>query len=587
MNQAVFAAVRNGRAGWLVAGRPREVIEARRAAEVLPALTAVQAAAQRGQWAAGFVSYEAAGGLENCLQTHPSARLPLLRFGIFDELEFTEELPGALGPAELAPWTMGTSPQEYDAAIARIKLLIAAGDTYQVNYTVRLNSRLSGTPLALFARLAAAQESPYAAFLDCDDYAICSASPELFFQLDGTRIISRPMKGTAARGLWFDQDRQMREWLAGSAKDRAENLMILDMVRNDIGRIADLGSVSVSGLFDIEQYPTVFQMTSTVEGRTTATLPEIFTGLFPCASITGAPKVRTMQIIRELEPRPRGVYCGAIGYVGPGPTARFNVAIRTAVVDKSDGSVEYGVGGGIVWDSQPHGEYQECLAKAALLGHRRPDFELLETLLFEPETGYYLLEGHLRRLEESARYFNWRVDRVKVAAALEQAAANLSQRSRVRLRVNRAGQCVIETSLQPASDPARPWRLRLARAPIQTQDVFLYHKTTQRQVYERAAADRGDVDDVLLWNEQGEVTETLIANVVAELDGRLITPPVACGLLPGVMRAHLLACGEIAECPLSLADLDRCKRLFIINSVRGQLPAVVEAEGFAKARQAP
>jgi para-aminobenzoate synthetase/4-amino-4-deoxychorismate lyase len=246
------------------------------------------------------------------------------------------------------------------------------------------------------------------------------------------------------------------------------------------------------------------------------------------------------------------------------------------VVDKSTGAVEYGVGGGIVWDSLADSEYQECLTKAALLGHRMPPFELLETLRFEPSTGYFLLDGHLRRLAESASYFGWSVNLADVTASLDKLAAGLSGRSRIRLRVDRSGRCTTEASPLPPADPVRPWRLRLARSPIATDDVFLYHKTKHRQMYDRAAADRGDADDVLLWNDRGQVTETLIANIIAELDGRLVTPPVSCGLLGGVMRAHLLASGQVAERPIALADLARCTRLFIINSVRGRLPAVVE-----------
>jgi para-aminobenzoate synthetase / 4-amino-4-deoxychorismate lyase len=363
--------------------------------------------------------------------------------------------------------------------------------------------------------------------------------------------------------------------LAESTKDRAENLMILDMVRNDIGRIAELGSVRVPELFQIERYPTVYQMTSTVEGRTGASLGQIFAGLFPCASITGAPKVRTMQIIRELEPAPRGVYCGAIGYVAPGPRVRFNVAIRTAVVDKADGSVEYGVGGGIVWDSGPKSEYEECLAKARVLTHRRPEVELLETLLFEPQTGYVLLEGHLARLAESAEYFGFAYDPSAVTGALNNFAAGLCAPSRVRLRLDPSGCCTLEAAAAPKADAQRAWRLRLAPHPVDSGDVFLYHKTTNRLVYERAALDRGDADDVLLWNQRGEVTETLIANVVAELDGRLVTPPIECGLLPGVMRAELLAKGIIAEKVIRVPDLSRCAALFVINSVRGRLAAKV------------
>jgi para-aminobenzoate synthetase/4-amino-4-deoxychorismate lyase len=345
--------------------------------------------------------------------------------------------------------------------------------------------------------------------------------------------------------------------------------MIADMVRNDLGRVAQPGSVEVQQPFAIEKYPTVFQMTSTVRCRSDAGLAEMMRATFPCASVTGAPKVRTMQIIRELEDTPRGVYTGAVGFWGPGRRGRFNVAIRTAVVDKARGSAEYGVGGGIVWDSDPAGEYAECQAKAALLADRRPAFELLETLRYEPAGGYVLLEEHLARLGRSAEYFDFAMNPQAVRARLMELAATLAAPSRVRLRVERRGTVSLEAAPAPPWCPPRPWRVRLARSPVCSDDVFLYHKTTHRRVYEEAFALRDGCDDVLLWNDRRELTETTLANIVLELDGRRVTPPVASGLLGGVFRADLLRRGEVVEQVCSLEDLARCGRIWAVNSVRG------------------
>ena len=569
-----FAAPAPGE-GWLCGQDPLEVIEARRPEQVLPALARAQQAADAGHWAAGFVTYEAAAGLDGHLAVRDDSPLPLLRLGVFERLEPRASLGEPAGEFELSEWQSPTPYGPYAAAIARIKDLIAAGDTYQVNYTIRLLSRFRGEPRALMARLIAAQPSPHAAFIDGDDWAVCSASPELFFELDGELLASRPMKGTAARGLWPADDRRLRQELAESRKDRAENLMILDMVRNDLGRVARFGSVRVSRPFEIEPYPTLYQMTSTVEAQTPASLPEIFRALFPCASITGAPKVRTMQIIRELEDSPRGLYTGAIGYIGPGRRARFNVAIRTVVIHKPSGRAEYGVGGGIVWDSRAESEYAECRTKAGILASPPPRFELLETLRFEPASGFFLLQEHLERLAASGERFGFAVDAQRVRAALAERTAGLGGPSRVRLLVNRAGDCRVEVHPLPP-ELGRPWRLRLAREPISPQDVFLYHKTTHRAVYERAARNRGDCDDVLLWNPRREATETTIANLVVELGGRLVTPPVECGLLPGVMREHLLRTGQVVEQVVRLEDLPRCTKLFAVNSLRRWLPAAVE-----------
>ena len=352
--------------------------------------------------------------------------------------------------------------------------------------------------------------------------------------------------------------------------------MIVDMMRNDLGRIARRGSVGVAAAFAVEKYPTLLQMTSTVTARSNAPNVEIFKAVFPPASITGAPKLRTMEIIGELEPDPRGVYTGCIGYLAPGRKASFNVAIRTVCIDRTTGRAEYGVGGGIVWDSSDVGEYAECRTKAAVLTAEIPRFELLETLLWDRRDGYFLLEGHLRRLADSAEYFSFAVDMETLRRRLDDFGMALADgRHRVRLCVNRQGAATLESVPLAVPPEARIYRLRLADRPMDRRNPFLYHKTTHRGFYPAISPAAGEYDDLVLWNEQGEATETTIANLVIEHDGRRITPPVESGLLPGVFRRHLLESGEIVEAVVTLDDLRRAERVFAVNSVRKWLPAAM------------
>ncbi|MFA6134109.1 MAG: aminodeoxychorismate synthase component I [Phycisphaerae bacterium] len=567
--------LQNPAGGWLVGAQPVGVIEARTHWQVLPALAAVDAACRGGRWAVGFVCYEAAAGLDEHLCVHDFSHLPLAWFALFDRLDAIDALPAADAPFEVGPWQPHISSRQFQRDIAAIKELIASGDTYQVNYTLRLRAGFRGSSESFFARLAAAQRASCAAFIDCGQHTICSASPELFFDLQDGTLSARPMKGTARRGLWTAQDDDQARRLNRCPKNRAENAMIVDMIRNDLGRVAQRGSVRVDEAFAIERYPTVLQMTSTVRCRTKAALAEIFAAMFPCASITGAPKVRTMQIIRQLESQPRGLYTGSIGLVYPGGDARFSVAIRTVVVDKHAQSAEYGVGGGIVWDSTAADEYAECRDKAAVLTATVPRFDLLETLRFEPAQGYALLDEHLARLADSARYFGYPVDLAAVRAELERLAGTLLAPTRVRLCVDPAGLVRTETAPAPPARPDVPWRLRLARAPIDCSDVFLYHKTTHRRVYEEAMRGRGDCDDVLLHNHRGEITETTIANIVCDFDGRRLTPPRESGLLGGTLRSRLIERGEIVEGVIRVEDLPRCREMFAINSVRGWMKATL------------
>ena len=564
--------------GMRVFTRPREVVTAYRLDEVLPALERVAAAVERGLWAAGFLAYEAAPAFEEALTAHdPLPGLPLLWLGLYDGFTHTET-PVPLGGWRVGPWEARVGEADYRAALARIREHIAAGDTYQVNYTFPFETTFEGDSLAWFHALRAAQRSDNAVYVDTGRHAVLSASPELFFALDGDRLVARPMKGTRCRGRWAEEDTLLAADLAQSPKDRAENVMIVDLIRNDLGRISLPGAVSVPRLFEVERYDTVWQMTSTVATATQASVPEIFGALFPCGSVTGAPKIETANIIRHLEPHPRGVYCGAAGWWGPGRQARFNVAIRTVLLDWETGTAWYHVGSGITWDSDASEEYRECLDKAVLLTHHRPDFALLETLLWD-KGAFYLCEEHLARLEASAGYLGYPFNREQILEALECGVENVPGRARARLTLDRTGAVAVTVAEAPL--PGVPMRVAIAAHPIDHSDVFFYHKTTHRAMYEEARASHPHVDDVILWNADGEVTEGTIGNIVVEMDGVRYTPPVACGLLPGTFRAQLLKTGEIRERIITVDELRHAERAWLINSVRGWCPLVCAAPGEA------
>jgi para-aminobenzoate synthetase/4-amino-4-deoxychorismate lyase len=558
-------------AKWLCFENPHAIVASCRPGEIRAALDRVEAlVADNGWYAAGFLCYEAAGAFDPALRTRAaSPGFPLIWFGLYSEPE-TFELPLPDYQAySLGDITPSVSRPEYNRSIERIRDHIRAGDTYQVNYTIRLRALLSGDPWHLFLAMVKAQSPGYSAWVDIGTHAICSASPELFFLLQGNRLTCKPMKGTVHRGRTCDEDASLAEWLRNSEKNRAENLMILDMIRNDLGRVADIGTVRVPALFEIERHPTLWQMTSTVEATCRKPLADIFAALFPCASITGAPKIRTSQIIAELEPDPRGIYCGSIGYVAPGRSAQFNVAIRTAVADRRSGRVEYGAGGGVVWDSSGSDEYDEALLKARILQEKFEPFCLFETMLWTPEEDFFLLDRHLARLAASAGYFGFGFDMAKVRKTLQEAVLGFARcPHRVRLLADSKGRLEVCAERFAVEERGGPVRVGLAAAPVNSSDVFLYHKTTRRRVYESALQFRPDCDDVLLWNERGELTESTIANLVVEMDGNLCTPPVSSGLLPGTFRAGLLEEGRIRERVVRVAELGTCRKIYLINSVR-------------------
>ncbi len=561
---------------WLHFSSPHKVLKAETISDVLPLLAEVESFVDRkGFFAAGWIVYEASAAFDSALHTQPATAFPLACFGIFKHPPIIRKIPAAGSAYPLEGWRPSVSQEQYAQAIARIREHIAAGDTYQVNYTLRLWSKFHEDPWNFF--LNACGDARYGAFIEAPPYYICSASPELFFSLKGKRIFSKPMKGTAPRGRTTAEDSENSLFLHNSEKNRAENVMIVDMIRNDIGKIAEFGSVDVPRLYEIEKYPTVLQMTSTVEAVTAASLSKIMKALFPCASITGAPKAKTMEIIAALETAPRNIYTGTIGYYGPGRRALFNVAIRTTLIDTATGRAEYGVGGGIVWDSTTDDEYEECLTKAGIiLAPLSPaPFSLLETLLWTPDGGFFLQSRHLERLQDAADYFDYPFEENRILENLSAAVSVLSASPhRIRLMLARNGE--IECQAAPLEEPANtPLQVRLANEAVSSGNPFLFHKTTRREVYERAKAAIPDADDVILYNEKGEITESCIANVVILQEGRLVTPPLNCGLLNGVYRAQLLADGKITEGIISIAALKDAKQIFLVNSVRKWRKAIL------------
>jgi para-aminobenzoate synthetase / 4-amino-4-deoxychorismate lyase len=562
--------------GWHAFLDCRFVVTTSDPGEVRRALRAVEHAVERHGWyAVGFLSYEAAPAFDSAFETHPPTDLPLLWFALCARREarsagavfpWPDALPGIT-------WALDIEQTDYADAITDIRAQIAGGATYQVNYTARYDSVLDTAPIALFHRLARHQHR-HAAFLDLPEWSISSGSHELFFALEGDEVTCRPMKGTGPRGADKQNDADLAAALQSSPKDRAENLMIVDMVRNDLGRVARSGSVLVPALFEVEPYPTLYQMTSTVTCRTDASLTELFTALFPAASITGAPKVSAMQHIRRLETSPRGLYTGTIGWIGPGRKAAFNVAIRTAVVHKPSGAARYGVGGGITWDSRPETEYAEATLKARVL--TEPDartFHLFETLRWDPGQGWFLLDRHIHRLLHSARYFGFptatdELFREAFCTCAGELVAQADGPRRVRIQLDANGRLHGQTV--PITPTASPFRARLASRPVLASHPFLRHKTSVRQMYEDPRPH--GVEEILHYNEHGELTEFGIGNLVLDIDGERVTPPVSAGLLPGTFRAELLAQGLLTERTLTRAHLARAQGIFLINAVRRWVP---------------
>ncbi|HXD30684.1 MAG TPA: aminodeoxychorismate synthase component I [Pyrinomonadaceae bacterium] len=557
------------------AGSPTEILLARTLSEVIPLLRRVEAVVAEGAHAVVLLSYEAAPAFDIALTTHPASDFPCALAAIFPNSTSTRDELTA-GAYQLSDWKPLVTLDQYERSISRIRDLIAQGYTYQVNYTLPLVCDFAGDPEAWYRDLYKAQPAPYSTYLDLGRYKILSLSPELFFLRKGDSVTTMPMKGTARRGRWLQEDLEIADRLSNSEKDRAENVMIVDLLRNDLGKISQPGSVRVSRLFELERYDTVWQMTSTVESSLSPQvgLTEMLAALFPCGSITGAPKIRTMEIIRDLELAPRNIFTGTIGLIKPGGDCCFNVAIRTVLLDSHTGRATFGVGGGITFDSTAAGEYDECLAKAAFLNRAHPDFQLLESMLLE-DGDLFLLNRHLVRLRESSSYFGFKFSEDELAEQLlGLRETHRSGKWKVRLLLSKEGQTTVDVTALPSSPPVSR-RVKLASFAVEPTQRFLFHKTTHRIWYDRAFAEKGDGDDVILWNDRGELTESTIANVVVSLDGKLFTPPRSAGLLAGTFREELLGQKKIYERTIHKEELKPGDSFYLVNSVQKWMPAVL------------
>ena len=566
---------------------PIHTISTQSLAEIPDLFRRIELALAQGHHVAGYLSYECGYHFERFEEPPLSSQLPLAWFGvylhpfIFDHARGSFEGPEPDLSRVSSPHTIADTfaanaeltitEDEYSAKIERIKNYIEAGDTYQVNFTDSVTAHTPLAPAQAFAALSASQPVSYSALLNLATRHILSSSPELFFRITNGQISTRPMKGTMPRGLDLAEDEQQATRLQSDEKNRSEHVMIVDLLRNDLGRICAPGSVRVDDIFSVEHYATLLQMTSTISGTLRPGLRyyDIFRALFPSGSITGAPKIRTMEIIRELESHPRGVYTGAIGHIAPNGSATFNVAIRTLVLEQ--GVAHMGVGGGIVADSVAASEYRECLLKASFLTRVRHDFQLIETMLCE-NGSITMLSLHLDRLEASARYFDFIFDRAEAETSIADYANQLpsNERHRIRLLLDATGAPTLTHT--PLTPEPPTLTVRISTERTRSSDVFLRHKTTHRHLYdhELAKARAEGCDEVLFLNERNELTEGAISNLFLQGEGKLLTPPLASGLLPGILRRHFLETNPaVEERILTLADLDTAEAIFLCNSVRG------------------
>ncbi len=551
--------------------KPVKILEAHTLKEVIGVFDELEKATDEGYYVAGYVSYEAAPAFDSAYKVNEQGNvMPLVWFGVFGEPIRDEPLSSREQRFDVTDWHVEEPYDAYQINMIAIRDAIEKGDTYQINYTTRMRASFEGDPYTFYKHLSRKQSSSYCAYLDIGGYEILSASPELFFRKDKTLITTKPMKGTSPRGRWVEEDQRLAEDLHQSEKNRAENLMIVDLLRNDLGRMAEAGTIRVPRLFEIESYPTVHQMTSTIQGEVDLekSIFDWFRALFPCGSITGAPKIKTMDYIAQLEKSPREVYCGAIGYITPEKDAVFNVPIRTVWVNHNTKQAEYGTGGGITWDSTSQGEYEELKTKAKLLTESRPSFQLLETMKLE-EGEIELVNRHLTRLKKSALYFGFEVDVESISQDLGKLKKSYKDgMHKIRLLASSDGS--FETEISEISRIDGNMTAALASEPVNSADPFLYHKTTHREVYNKHKISRlTEPTSVLLWNEREELTEFIIGNVVLEIEGELLTPPIQSGLLAGTFREGLLDKGIIKERVLYKQDLQHCSRMWMINGLRG------------------
>ena len=558
---------------------PVRTLVAHNAEELRSVLDELTKAQVSGLHAAGYLAYEAGFALETKFAERLKNRnipTPLVWFGLFEDYTqidakaVSSQLPDPAG-AWLGPLRPKVARGDYDAAFDAVERYITDGDIYQANLTFRAEADYAGNPLALYAALRARSAAGYGGVIWTGEQWFLSFSPELFFALKDGRVTTKPMKGTASRLADPCADAAIARELREDPKQRAENLMIVDLLRNDLSRVAEPGSVAVPELFVIESYPTVHQMTSTVTAKLADGLGavDLIRAIFPCGSITGAPKIRAMEIIDEIESAPRGIYCGSIGRIDAGGDAAFNVAIRTFHLNETTKRVSVGLGSGVVADSDGASEWAECLAKGRFAVVARPDFDLIETMRFEPASGIARLELHLDRMKESARALDFAFDRHDARNRLHAATFHLTDAVKLRLVISRSGAVAIEVRPLPV-DVTEPWSVAVVPLPVDSQDFRLAHKTSDRAFYDDARKAAG-CDEVLLVDSDGYLTEGSITAIFVERDGKLMTPSLSRGLLPSVLRRELIESGRAVEADLRPDDL--VGEFFLGNSLRGLFPA--------------
>lgn len=594
---------------------PVAVLSTSRTDEVPALLEEAGVRRRNGSAVAGFVSYEAGFSLDRAFPRTESRRsgFPLVWLGVyegflrFDHLRAAWERDGACPPAVPEcdldagprPFEGTIEPRfsipwnEYAGKVREIRRAIARGDLYQANLTGSFSFPFADDPYSLYLRLRDSQPVKYGAFLRPEAGCIVSLSPELFFRVRGDRIETRPMKGTAPRGLTEREDRRAAAALRTDPKNRAENIMIVDLLRNDLGRVCRPGTVRATCLFEVQRYRTVLQMVSTVSGELLpgSTPASLFRALFPCGSVTGAPKISAVRLLRRLESSPRGVYTGAIGVMLPSGDMTFSVAIRTVAV--RDGVAEAGAGGGIVWDSTARGELEEARLKGRYLAEPPLSFDLIETFCWSAGGGFRFLDDHLRRLASSARYFGFRFRKAPILAALESAVRDAGSKSalRIRLLLDRGGEASVETTpMTRPRDADDAFRFALSTTAVSSRDPFARHKTTNRlwRDEELRRAREAGFDEILFFNERGELAEGAITNVFLEIDGTLVTPPPSSGLLEGVFRKRVLRerPRQAVERVLFREDLGKASAIYLTNSVRGMIRAGRPPDGGLQSRLA-